>query len=101
MKSFKDIIQEQEEFKKPAVIAFGRMNPPTTGHLKMIDKVRETAARLNAHHEVIASHSQDNKKNPLTAEQKIKLVIISNITVIFFIILDILLFKLKTTYFPI
>lgn len=72
MKSFKDIIQEQEEFKKPAVIAFGRMNPPTTGHLKMIDKVRETAARLNAHHEVIASHSQDNKKNPLTAEQKIK-----------------------------
>jgi len=43
VKSFKDIIQEQEEFKKPAVIAFGRMNPPTTGHLKMIDKVRETA----------------------------------------------------------
>jgi len=70
VKSFKNLIQE--EFKKPAVIAFGRMNPPTTGHLKLIDKVRETAARLNAHHEVIASHSQDSKKNPLTAQQKVK-----------------------------
>jgi hypothetical protein len=53
-------------------MTFGRMNPPTTGHLKLIDKVREVAHKQGAGHSVVVSHSQDAKKNPLSGEQKVK-----------------------------
>ena len=72
MKSFLQIIEEKEAKEKHAVMAFGRMNPPTTGHLKLIDKVREVAAKHKSPHTVVVSHSQDAKKNPLSGEQKIK-----------------------------
>ena len=72
MKSFIQVLKEEDEGKKPVVMAFGRMNPPTTGHLKMIDKVREVASKQKAKHTVVVSHSQDSKKNPLSSEQKIK-----------------------------
>jgi cytidyltransferase-like protein len=72
MKSFLQVLKEEDEGKKPVVMAFGRMNPPTTGHLKLIDKVREVANKQKAKHTVILSHSQDSKKNPLSAEQKVK-----------------------------
>ena len=72
MKSFLDILEEEKTGDKHHVMAFGRMNPPTTGHLKVIDKVKEIAKKHNAEHSVVTSHSQDSKKNPLSAEQKIK-----------------------------
>ena len=72
MKSFLEVLNEEDEGKKSVVMAFGRMNPPTSGHLKLIDKVRETANKQKAKHAVILSHSQDSKKNPLSPEQKIK-----------------------------
>jgi cytidyltransferase-like protein len=72
MKSFLDLVEEKEGTKKPVVMAFGRMNPPTTGHLKLIDKVKEVADKHNAKHTVVVSHSQDSKKNPLSGDQKIK-----------------------------
>ena len=72
MKSFLELIEEKEATHKPVVMAFGRMNPPTTGHLKLIDKVKSTAEKMGAKHTVIVSHSQDSKKNPLSTEQKIK-----------------------------
>jgi len=72
MKSFLEIIEEEAGKEKHAVMAFGRMNPPTTGHLKLIDKVREVAAKHKAPHTVVVSHSQDAKKNPLSGEQKVK-----------------------------
>ena len=53
-----------------AVIAFGRMNPPTTGHEKMIHAVHKEAKRVGGHAEVIASHSQDKKKNPVPQDKK-------------------------------
>ena len=40
-----------------AVIAFGRMNPPTVGHEKMIHAVHDHAKSVGGHAEVIASHS--------------------------------------------
>jgi len=67
---FRDFIQEATE--KHAVMAFGRMNPPTTGHAKLVDKVKEVAAEHNASHHVILSHSQDPSKNPLSAKDKLK-----------------------------
>jgi hypothetical protein len=72
MKSFLEIIEEAKEGEKPAVISFGRFNPPTTGHLKLINKVHEVAKKVGGSHHVIVSHSQDSKKNPLSGEQKVK-----------------------------
>ena len=71
MKSFLEL-SEAKETGKHAVMAFGRMNPPTTGHLKLIDKVKEVAHKVGGSHHVIVSHTQDSKKNPLSGEQKIK-----------------------------
>ena len=62
----------RENTEKHAVLAFGRMNPPTTGHAVLVDKVHELAKKHGAHHEVILSHSQDTEKNPLSQEDKIK-----------------------------
>ena len=72
MKSFLEILQEEESSGKHHVTTFGRMNPPTTGHLKLIDKVKEVAHKQSAEHSVVVSHSQDAKKNPLSGEQKVK-----------------------------
>ena len=55
---------------KVAVFTFGRFNPPTTGHELLINKVKEYAAGND--YFVFPSHSQDKKKNPLTAQQKVK-----------------------------
>ena len=71
MKSFKQLVVEQKNDYNPVVTAFGRMNPPTTGHLKLIDKVKEIADKQKAPHVIAVSHSQDSKKNPLTPQQKI------------------------------
>jgi len=72
MKSFLELVEETKSGEKHHVMTFGRMNPPTTGHLKLIDKVKEVAAKHNAGHTVVTSHSQDAKKNPLSGEQKVK-----------------------------
>lgn len=72
MKKFLELYEEENKTHKPVVMAFGRMNPPTSGHLKLIDKVKSTAEKEGAKHTVILSHSQDAKKNPLTGEQKLK-----------------------------
>jgi hypothetical protein len=72
MKSFLELVEETKQGEKHHVMTFGRMNPPTTGHLKLIGKVKEVAVKHNASHSVVTSHSQDSKKNPLSAEQKIK-----------------------------
>ena len=67
---FRDFIQEATE--KHGVMAFGRMNPPTTGHAKLVDKVKEVAQKVGGSHHVVLSHSQDPKKNPLSAKDKLK-----------------------------
>lgn len=65
---FREFIRESKE--KHAVLAFGRMNPPTTGHEVLVNKVKEVAQQHNASHHVVLSHSQDKAKNPLSASQK-------------------------------
>ena len=60
-----------EEKLKTTVFTSGRMNPPTTGHGKLIDKVKEVAAKYDGDHVVVLSHSQDAKKNPLSPEAKV------------------------------
>jgi hypothetical protein len=66
------VLYEQESDNEVHhVFAFGRMNPPTTGHGALIDKVKDVAAAQNAGHSVVISRTQDKKKNPLTPEQKL------------------------------
>lgn len=67
---FKDFLKESVE--KHAVLAFGRMNPITNGHQKLVDTVKSIADRNNATHHIVLSHSTDPDKNPLTGAQKIR-----------------------------
>jgi len=58
---------------KKVVIAFGRMNPPTVGHEKLVAKIKSEARKNRATPMLFLSHSQDKKKNPLSYEDKIRL----------------------------
>ena len=68
---YASVKKEETEHKKGVVFAFGRMNPPTKGHEKLINKVHELAKKHNAHHEIMLSHSHDSQKNPLHPDSKI------------------------------
>ena len=63
----------KEESGSKIVISFGRMNPPTVGHEKLINKVKDIARKEGAKAEVYLSHTQDAKKNPLTYDDKVML----------------------------
>jgi len=67
---FKDFLIEKKEVH--AVMAFGRMNPPTLGHEKLVKTVKKVAKEVGGSHLIVISHSQDPKKNPLSATQKVK-----------------------------
>lgn len=56
---------------KKAVIAWGRLNPPTIGHEKLVDKVTSVARRERAEPRVYLSHTQNPKKDPLQYKDKI------------------------------
>ena len=54
------------------VMAFGRMNPPTIGHQKLVDVVKAEADRVGGTAQVHLSKSHDPKKNPMPYEHKLK-----------------------------
>lgn len=56
---------------KRVVITFGRFNPPTTGHEKLLDAVKRQAGTDD--YKIYTSHSQDKKgKNPLPSDVKVE-----------------------------
>jgi hypothetical protein len=59
-----------EEKSSVGYFAFGRFNPPTTGHEKLINKVA-SLSRGNDY-KIFASQSVDAKKNPLEYKTKVK-----------------------------
>lgn len=59
---------------KTAVIAYGRYNPPTIGHEKLINKLIDITNQNNADGFIVPTHTQDNKKNPLTYNEKEELL---------------------------
>ena len=67
---FADFLHEQKE--KHAVLAFGRMNPITVGHEKLVNTVKSIAQKVGGTAHIVVSHSQDSEKNPLSAAQKLK-----------------------------
>ena len=60
-----------EAMNDTVVITFGRMNPVTVGHEKLINKVLATAKSKRATPFVYLSHTTDSKKNPLPYDQKL------------------------------
>ena len=65
MKTFKELI----EAKETVVFTFGRFNPPTTGHEKLIQKVASVAG--SNPFRIYPSYSQNQKKDPLPFALKI------------------------------
>ena len=63
-----------EAQEKTAVFTYGRNNPPTVGHEKLFNKTVETAKKHSTTAHIYTSHSQDNKKNPLSGEHKVELI---------------------------
>ena len=53
-------------------ITFGRFNPPTIGHEKLLAKVAREAKANGGEYRIYPSRSQDPKKNPLDPGTKIK-----------------------------
>ena len=60
----------KEDNRSVAVFAFGRFNPPTIGHKKLIDTVMSTAQKANGKAYLFLSHKQNNKSDPLTFKEK-------------------------------
>ncbi len=55
---------------KKLVFTFGRMNPPTIGHEKLANKIKEVARKENANPRIYLSHTQNPKKDPLSYNDK-------------------------------
>ena len=68
VRSFEQFLEAKQ---KTVVFSFGRFNPPTTGHQKLLQKIIQTAKQQSGQPMMFVSYSQDAKKNPLTAKQKI------------------------------
>ena len=69
MKPFRSILNEAQG--KSRVVLFGRMNPPTSGHEENVLAAHKLAQQHHADLHVVASHSHDAKKNPLSGEHKL------------------------------
>tara|TARA_B100001989_G_scaffold49960_1_gene32299 strand:- start:1857 stop:3011 length:1155 start_codon:yes stop_codon:yes gene_type:complete len=52
-------------------VTFGRFNPPTVGHEKLLNRVAQQAKSSGGEYRIYPSRSEDPKKNPLDAGTKI------------------------------
>ena len=71
---FSDYFFLKESKEDTAVLSFGRMNPPTIGHQKLMKKLIEVGKMEGGVPMLFLSHSQDKKKNPLSYQEKLKFV---------------------------
>ena len=70
--SFKEFFSEA--VGDSVVFTFGRMNPPTVGHGKLIDKVLSVAKSSGAKAIIYPSKTEDDNKNPLPFKMKVKVL---------------------------
>ena len=69
MRKFSEIVEARGD---TAVFTFGRFNPPTTGHEKLLDAVAaQVKKNPGAPYYVFASHSENAKKDPLPYAKKV------------------------------
>ena len=67
---FKSFGQYITEAKKEITIAWGRFNPPTIGHEKLMDATAKVAR--GGTYRIYATQTTDSKKNPLDYTAKVK-----------------------------
>ncbi len=60
----------REDDRATAVFVFGRFNPPTIGHQKLLNKVVSMTKQVNGKGYVFLSQKQNNKTDPLTFKEK-------------------------------
>ena len=70
MKTYKSFMTEEKG--DTAIFTFGRFNPPTLGHEKLVIAVANVARREGGEYFVYPSHTQDPKKNPLDQTTKVR-----------------------------
>lgn len=58
--------------KKTAALVFGRFNPPSSNHQKLLQKLVSEAKNYNAKPYIFLSHAQDMEDNPLSINNRIK-----------------------------
>ena len=67
--------QEPEQKEKTdageLTVGFGRFNPPTIGHEKLLNTISQTAGK-GGQYRIYPSRSQDAKKNPLSPAEKVQ-----------------------------
>lgn len=56
----------------PLTVTFGRFNPPTIGHKKLLDAAKKAAGKGSL--KVYPSRTQDKKKNPFDADEKVDMM---------------------------
>jgi phosphopantetheine adenylyltransferase len=61
-----------EKTKGTLTVAFGRFNPPTTGHEKLLNTVSSSSD--DGDYIIVPSRTQDKKKNPLDADTKVSVM---------------------------
>ena len=66
-----DDLEMHEARRKSLAFTFGRFNPPTIGHEKLINKVASVRAD---DYRIYLSRSEDPKKNPLSARDKLSIM---------------------------
>lgn len=59
----------KEKPRKHVAFAYGRMNPPTIGHARLMNTVAR--ASMGGDYFIFLSHTQDDKKNPLDFNTKV------------------------------
>jgi len=65
-----EVEQEPEtQESETLTVGFGRFNPPTIGHEKLLNHIKKVADK--GEYRIYPSHSQDAKKNPLDSETKV------------------------------
>ena len=62
----------KEKPRKSVAFCFGRMNPPTIGHARLLNTTARASAGGNYY--IFLSHTQDSKKNPLDYNTKVDFV---------------------------
>jgi len=61
----------KEDDRSTAVFAFGRFNPPTIGHEKLINKVQQVANKVNGKAYIFLSHTDGTAKDPIDFTTKL------------------------------
>ena len=67
----KSLTKEEYLEEKSIAFAFGRFNPPTIGHEKLISKVKSLPTN---DYKIYLSRSEDPKKNPLSPRDKLNIM---------------------------